>query len=389
MIKFKYAACGLFALSISALAMTSYQNIIKQDADEVAQQIAATKLIDPTTKYEGMFDGEPIPPQEDLPKTEIIDNYSTGALVKIQQEIETLRNEIEQLRNELYTANKEIDIYEQSIASKEQSLEDKKAMAKYYIRAYYQTKRDASLQLGFLEANNYKDFLYRYSTTAEIMKRLENSINIDTKETEELEKNKSKVQLKADLYAAALADLEAKNEDLRMKQAELNAFIASHRADLNVELTDAIGKLGDYIIKSNYSYSANRTGKFMTLPVQGEVTSNWGGRNHPIDGDYRHHAGVDLGVDLRTPVKAAADGIVIMASWYGGYGKCVMINHGNDIVSLYGHNDKILVKEGTIVQQGQVIALAGSTGNSTGPHVHFEIRKNGTDIDPYTYVIGR
>ena len=389
MAKFKYIACSIVALSLSAFAMNSYQNAIKQDANAVAEQIASTTLIDPKTSFDGMFDGEPIPPQKELEKTEIIDNYSTGALTKIQQEIEALRNEIELIRDDLYTANKEIDIYEKSISDKEQSLEDKKAMARYYIRAYYQTKRDASLQLGFLEADNYKDFLYRYSTTSEIMRRLEKSILKDVKEEEELEKNKSEVQLKADLYASVMKDLENKSEDLRMKQAELKAFISSHQEDLDVELADAVGKLGGYIRNSGYNYDATHSGKFMILPVQGEVTSPWGGRNHPIDGDYRHHAGVDLGVDTGTPVKAAADGVIMMSRWYGGYGKCVMINHGNGIVSLYGHNDKLLVKEGTVVLQGQVVALAGSTGNSTGPHVHFEVRKDGTDIDPYTYVIRR
>lgn len=389
MSKFQYLICGVFVLGISIFSLGSYQMDVQNKTKELGEQIASTELIKIDEEFTGEFDGTPIPPQKNLPKTEITQGYSTDALVKRQQEIESLKGQIDALTKELYTANKEIDIYEQSITDKELSIDEKKTMAGYYLRAYYQAKKDASLQLGFLSADNYKDFLYRYSTTAEIMRRIENSIARDTEEEEELEKNKSAVNMKAALYENVLHDLEAKQADLVKKQAELNAFLKSHQEDLDVELVDAVGKLGGYIKNTRYNYTAARGSKFMILPVSGEVTSPWGDRIHPIYGDSRHHAGVDIGVDTGTPIKAAADGAVMMASWYGGYGKCVIINHGNGIVSLYGHNDKLLVKEGQIVQQGDVIALAGSTGNSTGPHCHFEVRKDGDDIDPYTYVIRR
>ena len=127
----------------------------------------------------------------------------------------------------------------------------------------------------------------------------------------------------------------------------------------------------------------------MIVPVSNyTVTSPWGDRVHPIYGNVRHHAGIDLGVDYGTPVRAAADGVVTLSAWYGGYGKAVMLDHGNSISTLYGHNSQILVKDGQFVKQGEIIALAGSTGNSTGPHCHFEVRNNGEDIDPITFVAG-
>lgn len=124
----------------------------------------------------------------------------------------------------------------------------------------------------------------------------------------------------------------------------------------------------------------------MIWPVYGVITSPFGYRVHPIYGRQILHSGMDIGVDYGTPVHAALDGVVIEAEWISGYGNAVVIDHGNNTTTLYGHNQKLNVKVGQQVKQGDVIAYAGSTGNSTGPHVHFEIRVNGEAVDPALYL---
>jgi murein DD-endopeptidase MepM/ murein hydrolase activator NlpD len=94
------------------------------------------------------------------------------------------------------------------------------------------------------------------------------------------------------------------------------------------------------------------------------------------------HAGVDLAVQEGTPYAAMHDGKVILAQWYGGYGYCIMIDHGNGLVTVYGHSSQLLVKQGDTVKAGQIIGLVGSTGHSTGPHLHLEIHVNGKAMDP-------
>jgi hypothetical protein len=112
------------------------------------------------------------------------------------------------------------------------------------------------------------------------------------------------------------------------------------------------------------------------------VTCKYGWRIHPVLKERRFHHGVDLRAPMRTEIYAIADGTVIFAGNNGGYGKTVKIDHGNGIVSLYGHCSWLNVRKGDKVTQGRVIALSGNTGMSTGPHLHFGIYVNGGSIDP-------
>ena len=120
----------------------------------------------------------------------------------------------------------------------------------------------------------------------------------------------------------------------------------------------------------------------MRLPVAGRVTSGFGTRFHPILGYQRFHAGLDLAATFGSPIKAAADGRVVSAGWHGGYGRLVAIVHGGGIETLYGHMSQIAARPGEMVRQGQVIGYVGSSGLSTGPHLHYEVLKNGRAVNP-------
>lgn len=118
------------------------------------------------------------------------------------------------------------------------------------------------------------------------------------------------------------------------------------------------------------------------LPVSARLTSGFGARAHPIRGGIRAHSGVDLAASYGSPIVATADGVVGTAGWSGGYGLLVAISHGDDVQTRYGHLSRITVAAGQQVRRGDVIGFVGSTGESTGPHVHYEVRVNGTAIDP-------
>ncbi len=121
-------------------------------------------------------------------------------------------------------------------------------------------------------------------------------------------------------------------------------------------------------------------------PVVGEVTSGYGYRIHPIFHVRKMHTGIDIDADMGDPIRAASGGTVVSAGWRGGYGKCVVISHGGGLATLYGHLSVIEVSAGEAVERGEVIGKVGSTGYSTGPHLHFEVRVNGATVDPLGYL---
>ncbi len=123
------------------------------------------------------------------------------------------------------------------------------------------------------------------------------------------------------------------------------------------------------------------TGPFIR-PVDGPIVSGFGYRVHPIFRRVKFHYGIDISAPSGTPIHAAADGVVVFAGWRRAYGNTVIVDHGNGLATLYAHCSRVLVSEGEVVKQGQVIALVGSTGLSTGPHLHFEIRRYGEPINP-------
>lgn len=120
----------------------------------------------------------------------------------------------------------------------------------------------------------------------------------------------------------------------------------------------------------------------LARPTYGRITSRFGYRKHPILGRRRLHAGVDIAAPPGTPVYAASDGEVFFASWRGGYGRCIIVLHGGGMSTLYGHLSKISVSAGQRVRRGQRIGAVGSTGLSSGPHLHFEVRRNGVPVSP-------
>ena len=198
-----------------------------------------------------------------------------------------------------------------------------------------------------------------------------------------MENDKEVYDRQYDEMMASSAEVErlihAKEEEIRRaaeaarRQAEQEARAA--QAGNVVEIGD---DGGGYVMQSY--------GGGMIWPISGPITSEFGWRTHPIFGSARFHSGIDIGGDYGLPIHAAAGGVVIEAGWIGGYGNTVMIEHGSGIVTLYGHNESLAVGVGQQVNQGDVIAYCGSTGNSTGPHCHFEVRVGGEPVSPWDYL---
>jgi murein DD-endopeptidase MepM/ murein hydrolase activator NlpD len=122
-------------------------------------------------------------------------------------------------------------------------------------------------------------------------------------------------------------------------------------------------------------------------PVNGTLSSSFGGRTDPFSGEGAFHTGIDLATPSRTPVHVTADGVVVSAGWDGAYGKRVVVDHGNGLETYYAHLSQWLVVPGQEVRIGEVIGLSGATGRATSPHVHYEVRLAGTPVNPYKYLV--
>ena len=212
------------------------------------------------------------------------------------------------------------------------------------------------------------------------------------KKREEIQQHKSeqtailaKAQNDKATAQAAYDELEASSQQigamLRQRQADRAAAAAPAPQPVQDSSSDGGSDSASYAAPAP-SYGS---GAFM-WPVNGVITSPFGYRSHPIFGRQILHSGIDIGIDCGTPVHAADGGVVVEAGWISGYGYAVVIDHGNGLSTLYGHNESLAVGSGQSVGKGQVIAYAGSTGNSTGPHVHFEVRANGDPVDPMSYL---
>jgi murein DD-endopeptidase MepM/ murein hydrolase activator NlpD len=166
----------------------------------------------------------------------------------------------------------------------------------------------------------------------------------------------------------------------------------------NLTLTDRVEGLRNASVTAEYhltklqiyllAQSAFIAATPSLLPINGWLSSTFGYRRNPYDGSYRLHAGVDIAADPGAPVRAPAMGTVIYSGFRSGYGKVVVIDHGYGIRTLFAHNSKIFVTTTQKVKRGEKIAEVGSTGHSTGPHLHYEVRKNGMPVNPVTFFSG-
>ena len=188
----------------------------------------------------------------------------------------------------------------------------------------------------------------------------------------------------ADLYVGDTKVKEQGKDGLAQVTAQV-AYINNVEQDREVlESTTLEEPTTTYTYTGTTPRPATASNGYFIWPVWGSITSYFGSRN--LWGSYDYHLGLDIGVPYGTGVKAADGGTVIKAGWNGSYGNLVAIRHDNGIITYYAHNSSLLVSVGQKVYQGQVIALAGSTGNSSGPHCHFEVRVNGTSVNPLNYL---
>lgn len=232
------------------------------------------------------------------------------------------------------------------------------------------SERDNSLLEGYqTDIDNIAAFKLDIERKAKDLQLIEADV---AEQTKEVEKRKAEKQALIDKIAQEKTVLEGEVTELEKIETDLQKEITT----IIQEAMTSSGLQGDFV------------GGYFRWPLNGyyALSSDYEGRINPVTGKEEHHQGLDIPAPFGTDVHAAADGVVIKSGWVNGYGNTIMISHGGDLVTLYGHNSSLVAKEGQTVKQGDVIAKVGSTGMSTGNHCHFEVRLNGSHTDPHPFL---
>lgn len=377
-------------------------------------------------------------------------NQNKNQSNNVAREIEDLSGQIDTTNNELSEIQKELDELNNSIVANkeklrvaEENLVNRNDTFEKRLRVMYKRGTVGYIEV-LLESTDISDFLTRAEMIKKVIDHDVNLLETMKAERDEIEETKKELEVQQINVAAVKRKIETKKSELvvatRAKE-QLLGQLEADREKMEQEhdaLTAEADALSAIIVKkqqeeearrqaeaaaeaakknsvstsnstsaknsnqassnvSNTNNSSSSTGavdtsqvssKGMTWPAPGynRISSPFGNRIHPIFGTKKMHTGVDIAAPMGASIVAATDGVVQHSGGLGGYGNAVIIDHGDGIATLYAHNSQLLVSVGQSVKRGQVIAKAGSTGYSTGPHLHFEVRKNGTYINPAPWI---
>lgn len=318
-------------------------------------------------------------------------NQLDQSLAKTNEELAQIEAKLRDAEERLAQARVELQQAEERLAYRNELLGRRlRAIAEHGSIAYLDV---------LLSSSSFRDFLSRFELLRQIIGQdvaLLEQVKADREaviaKKEQIEKERQQIaQLRSELLAkrqqleVVTAERRDRYQQLEQSEEQYREMLAAEeRASREAErlLQAASAELAKLLPKDAGAFTVfpvDRTGTF-------RVSSRFGRRFHPIIREYRMHNGVDFAKPSGSNIYAVADGRVVYAGVLGGYGNTVIIAHSSTISTLYAHASKILVSVGQSVKAGQTIALVGATGTATGPHLHFEVRKNGTPVDPMPYL---
>lgn len=333
--------------------------------------------------------------------------YVQGEMSTILLEIQKLSDRISQYENENKYLAEQVAQLEASIAENTKLLEivteeynQKDQLLRERLVTVYEEGELTYLD-ALLSSQSFSEMVSRYYLMQEMaeydnqlidkVEQQKNAIDIAKRKLENENTQAKILKAKAEQNEIVVRNTrvlyEGYVEELSEQEKELNDKINDYKVEyirIQLQLEEMATDIGDFQIQY--------TGGTMLWPVATTgttITSNYGSRVYPIEGtnivtDF--HLGLDIAAPAGSLIVSTLDGVVVYAGWLGSYGNCVMVQHGNNITTVYGHGQKILTERGKEVKQGEPIMEVGSTGNSTGPHCHFEVRIDGKTTDPLQFV---
>ena len=311
----------------------------------------------------------------------------------IDEEVAVASDDYRRVKKLLDITETNIESIEEDLAEKTEQLSERASILKKRVRDIYMHGQISYIDVLF-GAEDFRDLSTRMDLWKKIIRQDYELIKTIIAQRTAILEAKEKLETEQG-HQKLLVDIAEKREASiverrNRKQAIMdNLEMEREAADRAYEESLAASREVEYLIRqrqgSGSSASAVGPGG-MSWPLIGEITAQYGWRVHPIWGDSRYHSGMDIAGDYGDEIRAAAAGEVIHSGWISGYGYTIIIDHGGSLTTLYGHNEALNVGVGQHVERGDVIAYCGSTGNSTGPHCHFEVRIDGELTDPEAYL---
>ena len=323
--------------------------------------------------------------KKDLEEVQAELNALEQKIYKAEGEIRSLTIELNETKEEIVKGLEELEQLKKDIEKQNDDLNAR-------LRSMYKNGDVGLLSVVFGSSSmsdvlTNMDMVQRiYNADAELLASIQDQYDLVDAQNQKLEALKVQLEAQQEAVEAKKAALELDRQEVAAKKKEVQANTDSLAAQY-----DAVKKEADAIsetIKVLQSSNTKYIGGAMCWPSQAStrITSPFGWRYLSLLGGRNYHTGVDIGAAGGTNILAANSGKVIKAGWNNSYGYMVMVDHGGGIVTLYAHSSKLLVKTGDVVARGQAIALIGSTGMSTGNHLHFEVRVNGAYQNPLNYI---
>ncbi|MBE7021839.1 MAG: hypothetical protein E7414_01305 [Ruminococcaceae bacterium] len=325
---------------------------------------------------------------------EKLDN-ALAQVAALDREAESINAELSAIDDIIAETDGKIAEKEAEIASYEQQIAEKDEAFCARLKAMDEANTSSYIDL-LLNSQSISDFVSNIETIREITEYEQGIINEMIALKQDVEASRNELMTYRDEQEEARSLVQEKQQELNSKLAEKQSYISSLEANLKeYDKVYQAAKAQEESLRRSIASSVSRSSGAVTYsggvfcwpaPSYSYISSQFGYRKHPVYGTTKYHSGMDMAAPGGSNILAAADGVVTLARWNGGYGNCVVIDHGGGLATLYGHAQKLLVSSGQRVSKGQVIALVGTTGVSTGNHLHFEVLVNGSVTDPMPYL---
>jgi len=338
---------------------------------------------------------------QQIKKTQQMMNQVNSERKSVSKSIEDLDNKLNQAENELAQVENLLSQLENHIAVTTRELErasseanNQKDLLKKRVRVMYENGNVGYMSV-ILNSASFSDFISRLDFLKKIISFDMNLLNKMKSHRDSVADKRN--QLESELQEkerlkAQMADKKEQVETAKQDREKTFKDLTKDLKELERQEDNLLAKSKEFEkkiveLQSKEKYIGGTIG--WPSPGYYKITSPYGYRNHPILKKTKLHTGIDIAVPSGTTIIAANSGTVIYSGYNGGYGNTVIIDHGGKISTLYAHNSKLLVKVGDKVEKGKAITKSGSTGLSTGPHLHFEVRENGQHVDPMKYLTGK